>query len=915
MAELLLFYQKAFYLGAKFHREALGGVETNDLAALAKLATASHEILEQDLPRRIALLERHLRGFEAVLDNVSEGISIFDGEERLVYCNLRFAEIHRIAPGLLTMGLTLSEVLDRFAATNTAPMEPADHLALIRSFNSDTDVNVLTQELPDGRKLRVFHHPMPNGGWVSLYQDATAFGTGQLITNLGISLQALIDWVPDYLWVKDTESRFVVANRALAADSGQQASSDMIGLTDFDLHAPELAAKFRSEEREIMRTGWPKIDATESIIDASGAGKWFSSTKVPLRNNQNEIIGLIGIARDITARKKADTLRDGQAQILEMIATNAPLEDVLGCLMLLVESQLDGIFGSVLLLDSDGQHLRHGAAPSLARDYVAAIDGVRIGPDVGSCGTAAFRRERIIVSDIMQDPLWSNFRDLVGKYGYRSCWSTPVLSHQREVLGVFAMYSKSVREPTEQEMKLIDFTTRIAGIAIGRKRAEEQIYFMANHDALTGLPNRALLEDRLAQAIIYAERYNRWVTVVFIDLDNFKPINDTLGHNAGDALLKIVATRLSGCLKAPDTVVRLGGDEFVVVLFDQPADIGFISQTVQRLREAITEPVELEGHRLTVTASIGVANCPRDGATAAALLANADAAMYHAKEVGRGGFQFYSPELSISARKNLVLQQEVRDAVARSEFTLLYQPEVNLTSGKIFAVEALIRWNHPTRGMISPNEFIPLAEETGLIVSIGNWVLYEACRQNKAWQDAGLPPIAVSVNVSARQFMEKSLVARTTRALEETGLEGRYLQLEVTESMIMQDVKSAVATMNELQRLGVQIAIDDFGTGYSSLSTLKTFPAVQLKIDRSFIKDIAQDANDQAVATTVIALARKLNLRVIAEGVETEEQAIFLCDHDCEEMQGYYFCKPVTASEVEKLLRAGRIRNPLPLPG
>jgi len=246
---------------------------------------------------------------------------------------------------------------------------------------------------------------------------------------------------------------------------------------------------------------------------------------------------------------------------------------------------------------------------------------------------------------------------------------------------------------------------------------------------------------------------------------------------------------------------------------------------------------------------------------------------------------------------------------------LLYQPEVNLTSGKIFAVEALIRWNHPTRGMISPNEFIPLAEETGLIVSIGNWVLCEACRQNKAWQDAGLPPIAVSVNVSARQFMEKSLVARTTRALEETGLEGRYLQLEVTESMIMQDVKSAVATMNELQRLGVQIAIDDFGTGYSSLSTLKTFPAVQLKIDRSFIKDIAQDANDQAVATTVIALARKLNLRVIAEGVETEEQAIFLCDHDCEEMQGYYFCKPVTASEVEKLLRAGRIRNPLPLPG
>jgi diguanylate cyclase (GGDEF)-like protein/PAS domain S-box-containing protein len=902
-------------LVAKSHREAPGAVETNDLVSLARLAATSYETLEHELRQRIVLLEQRLCGFETALDNTSEGISVFDGEERLVYCNRRFAEIHRIAPGILATGLTLSEILDRFAASNTTLMESAAYLSLIRPFNSNPDTNVLTKELPDGRRLRIFHHSIPEGGWVCIHQDVTASGTNQLITNVGISLQALIDWVPDYLWVKDTESRFVVANRALAADSGRQTSSEMIGLTDFDLHTPERAAQFRSEEREIMRIGRPMIDEAESVIDASGTGKWLASTKVPVRNDQNEIIGLIGIARDITARKKADTLRDGQAQILEMIATNAPLEDVLGCLMLLVEAQLAGIFGSVLLLDSDGQHLRHGAAPNLAGDYVAAIDGARIGPDAGSCGTAAYRRERVIVSDILQDPLWSKYRHLAEKHDYRSCWSTPILSHQREVLGVFAMYSKSVREPTEQEMQLIDFTTRIAGIAIARKRAEDQIYFMANHDALTGLPNRALLEDRLAQAILYAERYSRWVTVVFIDLDNFKPVNDTLGHNAGDVLLKIVANRLSGCLRAPDTVVRLGGDEFVVVLFDQPADIGLVSQTVQRLREAVTEPVELDGHCLTVTASIGIANYPGDGATAAMLLANADAAMYHAKELRRGGFQFYSPELKISAHKNLVLQQAVRDAVARSEFVLLYQPEVNLTSGEIFAVEALIRWNHPTRGIISPNEFIPLAEETGLIVSIGDWVLHEACRQNKAWQDAGLPPKVVSVNVSARQFTERNLVARAAHALEETGLEGKYLQLEITESLIMQDVESAVATMNELQRLGVQIAIDDFGTGYSSLSVLKTFPAVQLKIDRSFIKDIVRDANDQAVATTVIELARKLNLRVIAEGVETEEQVAFLRDHDCEEMQGYYFCKPVTAPEVEKLFQAGGITNALPMTG
>jgi diguanylate cyclase (GGDEF)-like protein/PAS domain S-box-containing protein len=907
---------KGVYLVVKLHQEALGPVETSELASLARLATTSYETLEREFTQRIALLERRLRGFEVALDNISEGISVFDREERLVYCNRRFSEIHRIAPDISAAGLTLSEILDRFAATNTAPMEPAAYLALIRSFKSNPDVDVLTKELPEGRRLQIFHRSIPGGGWVSIHQDSTAFGANQLIANVGISLQALIDMVPDYLWVKDTESRLIVANRALAADSGRQASSEMIGLTDFDLHAPELAAKFQSEEREIMRTGRAKIDVEEPpITDATGAQKWFASTKVPLRNDQNEVFGLIGIARDITARKKADALRDGQAQILEMIATNAPLEDVLGCLMLLVESQLAGIFASVLLLDSDGQHLRHGAAPNLAGDYVAAMDGIRIGPYVGSCGTAAYRRERVIVSDILQDPLWSDYRYLAEKHEYRSCWSTPILSHHREVLGVFAMYSKSVREPTEEEIELIAFTTRIAGIAIARKRAEDQIYFMANHDALTGLPNRALLEDRLEQAILYAERYNRWVTVVFIDLDNFKPVNDTLGHNAGDMLLKTVANRLTGCLRAHDTVVRLGGDEFVVVLFDQPADIALVSQTIQRLREAITEPVELDGHRLTVTASIGIANCPKDGETAAMLLANADAAMYHAKELGRGGFQFYSPDLNISARKNLVLQQEVRDAVARSEFILLYQPEINLTSGEIFAVEALIRWNHPTRGIISPIEFIPLAEETGLIVSIGDWVLHEACRQNKAWQDAGLPRKVVSVNVSARQFTEKNLVARVVHALEETGLEGKYLQLEVTESLIMRDVEAAVAVMKELQRLGVQIAIDDFGTGYSSLSTLKAFPAVQLKIDRSFVKDIIQDANDQAVATTVIELARKLNLRVIAEGVETAEQVAFLRDHDCEEMQGYYFCKPVTAPDVEKLLQAGGTTDALPVKG
>jgi diguanylate cyclase (GGDEF)-like protein/PAS domain S-box-containing protein len=891
-------------LATKLSQEAGRFAKTDDLVSLAKLAAVSHGTLGDEVHETIAALETRLRGFEIAFEAISVGISVFDASERMVCCNRRFSEIHHLHPDILAPGLRLSEIVEHWAAAGTAPMEPRAYLAWVRSLNANAELNTATKELPDGRSLLISHRRLPDGGCVSIHEIAADLNSDQLIANERISLQALIDGVPDYLWVKDTESRFLVANAALAADSGRE-PSEMIGLTDFDLHAPELAARLRAEEREILFGGRPKIGEEEPpILDANGARKWFSSTKVPLRNDRNEIFGLIGIARDITARKKADALQEGQAQILEMIATGAPLDEVLGCLMLLVESQLIGIYGSVLLLDSDGEHLRHGAAPSLPVEYVAALDGIRAGPGVGSCGTAVYRREPVIVADIQQDPLWQDYRHLVKNYRYRSCWSTPVLSHQGEVLGVFAMYSKSVREPTEEETQIINFTTRIAGIAIGRKLAEDRIYFMANHDILTGLPNRALLDDRLSQAISYAERYNRWVTVVFLDLDYFKSVNDTLGHKAGDELLKAIANRATDCIKAPDTVVRLGGDEFVIVLFDQPADLDLVSETIHRLREAIGESVDLDGHRLTVTASIGVANYPKDGTTAEALLANAEAAMYHAKELGRGNVKFYSPEFNSSAHKSLVLQQELREAVERSEFTLLYQPQVNVASGEIFALEALIRWRHPKRGMISPAEFIPLAEENGLIIPIGDWVLREACRQNKAWQDAGIPPKVVCVNVSARQFTERNLVARVTNALRESGLDAKYLQLEVTESLIMRNVESAVAMMKELRALGVQIAIDDFGTGYSNLSALKAFPIMQLKIDKSFINDIAIDANDQAVATAVISLGRMLNLRVIAEGVETEEQVAFLRAHQCEEMQGYYFYRPAAAQDIETLLKA-----------
>ncbi|MCL5228854.1 EAL domain-containing protein [Pseudomonas sp. In614] len=600
-------------------------------------------------------------------------------------------------------------------------------------------------------------------------------------------------------------------------------------------------------------------------------------------------------------------IRAGQGHVLELIARSTELSEVLDSLAHLVESQLEGMMVSILVLDEDGKHLLHGAAPSLPQAYNQLIDGIAIGPKVGSCGTAVYRREPVIVTDIEQDPLWEEYRSVAASYGFRACWSTPILSHERNVLGTFALYSNTVRSPRSSETRLINMATPLAGIAIERQLTEKRIRYMGDHDALTGLPNRTLLEDRLKQAILYAQRYNRLVTVVFLDLDKFKLVNDSLGHSAGDELLKTVAQRMLECVRRTDTVVRLGGDEFVIILFDQPSDIDGVTPALHKIQEAILRPIQISGHTLHVTCSMGLATYPADGNDTDTLLSNADAAMYRAKELGRNSYQFYTSEMNNKVQGKLAMQDGLRNALNHNEFLLLYQPQVDLQSGQIIGVEALIRWQHPELGMVSPIKFIPQAEETGLIVPIGDWVIHAACRQNKAWQDAGCPPITMSVNISARQFIERNLIDRVRHALQETGLDPKYLELELTESLIMQDLQQAISKMKELQSMGISLSIDDFGTGYSSLAALKSFPIARLKIDQSFVRDLPDNENDKAIATAVISLGHKLNLKVIAEGVETEEQQTFLRENGCDEIQGHFFSRAVSAEDISLLLRTPRL--------
>lgn len=619
---------------------------------------------------------------------------------------------------------------------------------------------------------------------------------------------------------------------------------------------------------------------------------------VALERFGRQAMALLELRRLRQQLSGSDALLSATAMVLELIVAGAELDVVLDTLAVAMEASTPDTRGSILLLD--GVVLHHGAAPSLPASYRDAIDGVRIGPAVGSCGTAAFTAETVIVSDIATDPLWVDFREVALSAGLRACWSVPIINAERKVLGTFALYYEDVRVPTGAELAQVSRWVNLAEVAISRAGDLAALREAATVDTLTGLVNRPEALRRLEIALATPDES---LAVLFVDLDQFKFINDTLGHLAGDRFLQEVAARLTACVPLRDTVSRFGGDEFLLLC--HAVTVEAAQKLGHRIIAALAQPMSLYGRMVALSASVGIAVHPPEGeAGLVDLVGDADLAMYAAKRSGRNSVAVFNQDLRQQAADRLGLEGDLRQALKNGEMDCAYQPIVDLRTGRLIGVEALLRWDSPTRGQVPPITFISTAEDSGHIHALGEFVLRRALTQLAAWRSdhPDWPELTVAVNVSPRQLGDPDFADLVELVLTDTGVAPDRLGLEVTERCLIDDADTAQATLIRLRRLGVQVAVDDFGTGYSSLSQLQKLPVDVLKIDQQFIDAISEPAN-AGIIQAILTLAHHLHLHVIAEGVETEQQRAQLIDLGCRSGQGYLFCRPISATQISDLLR------------
>jgi diguanylate cyclase (GGDEF)-like protein/PAS domain S-box-containing protein len=740
-------------------------------------------------------------------------------------------------------------------------------------------------------------------------QRAARRGAEQELESTRNRLDTIVASLVDVVWSESVSPHQVLYVSAATEAIYQRSPAEFYATPDLWMQV------VHPEDYEQVRSAWVKtlagalFDVEYRIVRPDGQVRWVHDRGTPVCDAHGKVLRIDGLARDVTQRRTQQLKIDRLTRIRDVLTSiNAAIVRIRDRQHLFADTCRIAVehgrfkMAWIGVAQPSGKKVTPVAWHGDDHGYLQEVsESLRFMPeDPGIAARVLHERKPVVINDVAADPRVV-FKDAALKRGFRSCVVMPlVVDH--EPAGVLTLYSTETGVFDHDEMRLLDDLAGDIGLAMAYIDKEEKLNFLAYYDALTGLCNRAVLVQRLKQEITYAHRRNRRTAVLFIDLDNFKWVNDSLGHSAGDKLLTTVASRLQSAVREEDTVARLGGDEFVMVLADQePGDN--LSSALERILEAVSQPVMVDGREVDLSCSIGVSVYPDDGTDAETLLKNADVAMYRAKELGRNNFQFYEKQMNVRINERLDMQRSLRRALEREEFFLHYQPQLSLHTGELVAAEALARWSDAQFGDVPPDRFIPLAEDSGLIVPLGEWILRRACVQMRQWQDAGVALQRVAVNLSARQLRAPQFSDLVERILRETGLEPRRLELELTESVLMAQADCAISTFHALKAMGVVLTIDDFGTGYSSLSYLKRFPVARLKVDRSFVRDIVTDAYDAAITYGIIALAHSVGLGVVAEGVETAEQLRVLRESGCDEAQGHYFGAAGPAELISEYLR------------
>jgi diguanylate cyclase (GGDEF)-like protein len=706
----------------------------------------------------------------------------------------------------------------------------------------------------------------------------------------------------DYLIVKDVDGRWIEANqktlRLFEIEDGVYR-----GKTDVQLaHLYPRFANYGPICVHSDNQAWVSKKETQlkESFRMDGMDYTFHVRKIPLYDEDGHADSIVVVGSNITEQEKYQAIQDKQYKALQMIASGEKLADVFRNIVDAVEALSVNSLCSIMFYEESDNWLRNGYSHSFSDSFLKKIDRFPVGLHYASCGHAAFTKEIAIVSDIETDLSWSKWKEIPLAFQLRSCWSIPILSSKGELFGTFAIYHPDVRKPQSYEIELLKVFSYLTGLAIERDNQVKEIQYLASHDTLTNLPNIRFLKDVIERLITRQDEF----AILFIDLDRFKPINDTFGHAVGDKVLSEVARRIHLNIPKKGIVSRMGGDEFVILLRKIKNEQKPIS-VAEELLQAIKEPILINDREFYVSASIGISMYPFHGHTGEILIRNADVAMYSVKGDDGQSIQMFNDSLTKHGTELFMLQGELREAIKHNQFFLQYQPKLELATGTFTGLEALIRWKHPEKGIISPDTFIPLAEESGVIGALGEWVLREVCKQVKKWKEFDLTHLPVAVNVSVRQIVLDDIPSLVESILAEFGLPSESIEIEITESVLSKHEYLIQNAVSKLQEIGVKVSIDDFGTGYASMTYLKQFRANKIKIDRSFISSLPHDVNEAAIVSAVITLARDLQMDVIAEGIETKEQLDFLLEKGCLEGQGYYYSRPVSSNQIEELLQKG----------